>query len=77
MHIAYLTHPDNATLVDPLFGKPQRGRKHFFNHPLSAIAERGWSSEVMTGPKDSFGGVFYSMAEKPTPTISQSTAPPP
>ncbi|HTD39064.1 MAG TPA: hypothetical protein VK671_00485 [Mucilaginibacter sp.] len=44
---AYSTHPDDATLVAPLFGKPQRGVKHFFKTLFAK--QRGWSSEAMTG----------------------------
>jgi len=30
--VAEFTHPDYASLVGPLFGKPERGRKlHFLN----------------------------------------------
>jgi hypothetical protein len=48
------THPDIATLVDPLSGfAVKRVRKFFFMHfhyPLSAAGEeRGWSSEAQTG----------------------------
>jgi hypothetical protein len=42
----YLTHPDYATLVDPLYFV-KRARK---NYSYTLFAEqRGWSSEAMTG----------------------------
>jgi hypothetical protein len=36
MHIAYSTHPDYATLVDPLFAARKEGRRFFF-HPINAF----------------------------------------
>ncbi|HTD40812.1 MAG TPA: hypothetical protein VK671_09345 [Mucilaginibacter sp.] len=40
------THPDYATLVDPLCCA-KRVKKN--KNPLCSLPERGWSSEAMTG----------------------------
>ena len=46
--IGVLTHPDYATLVDPLFACGGKRVKTFLN-PLFRLRKRGWSSDAKTG----------------------------
>jgi len=46
-NINNLTHPDYASLVDPLYFVKRVGNfLFFFNSPLFALAKRGMSSEA-------------------------------
>jgi uncharacterized membrane protein SpoIIM required for sporulation len=52
--LAVITHPDYASLVDPLFRKRERGLFLSFYFILFLAlflpkAKRGWSSEATTG----------------------------